>query len=231
MELPLLADSVVESSSYNCIIRGRVRGPVGNPLADMVIYTYPTPWNGETPLGALSDQEGNYLISGLAPGNYKLGFGVGEEETGFLPEWFNNIRAWREAEVITILPGNDYEADAVMDRSTIVYEEPSYGIIRGRATRINEENGLEDALVGISVYAFRVEGGGLKVPIKALTSTDGTYEIRDLIPGSYKIEFAPEVVREGKTLVAWYDNVRTWREADTVVIAPGDSFLVNYVME
>ncbi|KJS88109.1 MAG: hypothetical protein JM58_02265 [Peptococcaceae bacterium BICA1-8] len=81
------------------------------------------------------------------------------------------------------------------------------------------------------VYVFSLISKVNATPIGSLTNGDGTYEIKDLLPGIYKLEFAPEKLITGESLSEWHDDKGTWREAEQIVVTPGNVSICNAVLE
>ncbi|MFZ5945607.1 MAG: fibronectin type III domain-containing protein [Bacillota bacterium] len=225
----VLDSSVVTSSpqnSYYAQIKGRVKGSYGEYLAGISVYAYPQPIDFNTaPLGTITESDGSYAITNITPGNYVLEFAP-ETHGKYLPEWHGNKRSWREAEVITLLPSGLLNIDAAMELTPTPVNDSITGTVKGKLTNAS---GLP--LQGLSVFAFLLSDHLYSIPTGAESKVDGSFEISGLAPGGYKLEFAPEESSSGRAKSEWFNNARSWREAEHVLVLPGRSITINVVMD
>lgn len=86
-------------------ISGRVTGEFDLPLADVLVIAYDA--TDEIANGALTDAEGNFLISGLAAGSYRLVFDSTYSGTlnEYLSEIYNDKTSLAQADPVVVVSG------------------------------------------------------------------------------------------------------------------------------
>lgn len=206
-------------------IKGKVTGldkTTGRqgPMAGVRVTVFQAVEAGD-PRETSTGTDGSYVIEGLAPGSYKVYFSA--RSGNYSPEWFNNRQQSSKADTVTISAGSVFTADAVLN--------PESGVIAGKLTATDEATGRQAPLGGAAVYAFPASGSEPGPPKGTLTRPDGSYIIEGLVPGKYKIEFAPETLTLKKYLPEWYNDIRTWRQAETVMVNTGEVFTANANMD
>lgn len=164
-------------------ITGRVTDESGNPIFGIDVQAFPIECCiGIHPRDAYSDPSGNYLIAGLAEGDYKVSF-YPDFDGPFTREHYNDTKDWLGAQVISV--GSDPVTG--IDASLALG-----GVITGRVT---DEEG--NPIVGASVGASAWDSG------YAITGEDGTYRIIGLETDDYLVGFSPP---DGVNLVGEYYN-------------------------
>ena len=157
----------------------------------------------------VSQADGSYTISGLAPGTYKMQ-GNTKRVGGYVDKWYNNKYVWSQADTIVVAAGQAVTG--------IDFNLEAGGAISGHVFMADGVSVITD--VPIMVQAMRVTPapGGLGVRI---SQTDGSYTIAGLAPGTYKVQAnnqrAPGYVSE------YYDNKLSWEQADIVTVVAGQT--------
>jgi hypothetical protein len=149
----------------------------GDPVGDVNVFALPVV-DGETDYehayGTYGNDSGGYSIAGLPAGEYKIQFA---QNFGFFDEFFNDKATDALADTQTVLLG------ASVDLGTTVLEQSAE--ITGRVTDVSG-TGLGDILVeAFPVVEGVVAEDGLDY---AYTEGDGTYNLRDLHAGTYRLK-------------------------------------------
>ena len=153
-----------------------------------------------------TDSTGHYTLSGLASGNYKVGFracGGGN----YLPQFYNGKSSLAAADVVSVTAGDTTSGiDAAL---------PPGGQITGTAT--DAGRGTPVANECVSVY----DSGGNQVGF-ALTSPSGQYTVSGLATGNYKVGFQ-SCGGGGNYVPQFYNNKSSLAAADVVSVTAGDT--------
>lgn len=146
-------------------------------------------WNGAT---------GSYSVSGLAAGTYKVRFSG--YTAGFATEWFRDRTSFKDADAVVVsATGATTGIDADLAR---------LGSISGRVT------GDSLPVQGVWVQAF-APGNEREAARASHTAADGTYALRELSPGSYKVSFT----KSGDDFLdQWYSDAPTFALAEPVSV-------------
>ncbi len=123
-------------------------------------------------LNASTWSDGNYLIRGLQAGSYR--FFAYDKYGTYVTKFYDNAYAKDDAQKIEIATGQTI--------SDINFSLPKAGWISGTVTRDLDAEPVE----GIRITAYDDETGDWKADM--LTESDGSYIIKGLIPGSYRIK-------------------------------------------
>lgn len=179
-------------------ISGAVKGESGM-LAGVCVNVNPTA--GGPGYGTTTNASGEYSISGVAAGSYKVRFdpcGVGN----YLTEWWDDKRSSADADVVTLGTGDTRgDINAAMDPGAT---------ISGRVTGGGEP--LSDACV-----AVQSSTGSLSTR----TNKDGEYTFTQLPPGSYRVQFSG--CGAGNYVTEWWDNKPGPSAADPLTLATGET--------
>jgi hypothetical protein len=148
---------------------------------------------------------GEYTISGLASGEYIVGFGspfMGE--LNYVTQFYNGKSTYAEAQPVTVTAGGTVSGiDAKLAEG---------GRITGRVTDASTGAAIERAIV--CAFGSNPESGGC-----ALTNANGEYTITGLVGGEYKVGFASPLTY----VVQYYNNKGTLSEADAVSVLAGST--------
>jgi len=158
---------------------------------------------------------GEYTISGLAPGSYKVEFWPHAEGLNFNTQYYNDKPSFAMAETVTVIGGvTTPNIDAQLHEG---------GRIAGTVTDASTHAGIG----GIVVCALESigEAGGC-----TLTATTGQYVIAGLPSGAYEVVFAPnfEEGPPGPYITQYYNGKPTFATADLVsVTVPATTFNID----
>jgi hypothetical protein len=121
---------------------------------------------------AITDTFGNYSLSGLQAGSYRVEFLPGDSPFG--SKWWNGASSEASATIIALAAGQNLAgANITLTGASIS------GAVTG-------DGG--EPLAGVRVYAVDAAGNGVG---QATTSSIGRYSIGGVTPGSYTLEFVP----------------------------------------
>jgi hypothetical protein len=125
---------------------------------------------------ATTNSGGEYMVSGLASGSYKVEFSAPfNHGLNYVSQYYNGKSAASEGDVVTVLAGNV--------TSGIDAELHAGGSISGRVTDAAANAPLEGVLV--CAFANGFEAGGC-----AISNSNGEYTVLGLAGGEYKVGFA-----------------------------------------
>ena len=202
---PVSVSIGVTASSINAALArgGSISGKVtynGNPVVNIAVYAYNAA-TGNSTGNAFTDGSGNYVISGLPDGSYKVGFDG--SSAGYFNQWYSNAPDMAGAASLTVTA--DMAASGI-DAALV----QSGGSISGKVTY----NG--SPAVNIGVYAYDVGTGNSAG--SAVTDGSGNYTISGLTTGSYKVSFAGQ---NAGYAAQWYNNAPDAASASPVSVTTG----------
>jgi len=203
-EVTTTVDTVLEPASY---ISGSVSFG-GAPVQGLTVNVY---LDGELMAGRDTDSDGNYIIPGLAPGDYVVEFDSywynDENGTNLVTEYYENVHVWDDATLVTVSLGvNATGIDAGMEVS---------GSISGTVTGGGEP--LPD--VWVNLY----DSDGYWVT-NALSSAEGTYTLDGFSPGDYRVGFDPNGYNfdhDTMFIEQYWDNAPTLDDATPISVSVG----------
>ena len=149
----------------------------------------------------VSQTDGSYTISGLAPGTYKVQ-GNNNRIGGYISEYYNNKRSWDQADIVTVV--------ASQTTANIDFALKPGGAISGH---VFEQDGVTP-IAGAHLAAHGPDG---RWNYFADTSPDGSYTIRGMPSNTYQIK----VEALGYT-IQWYNDRPTPGNADWVTVVVPD---------
>ena len=120
----------------------------------------------------VSQTDGSYTISGLAPGTYKVQ-GNNNRIGGYISEYYNNKRSWDQADIVTVV--------ASQTTANIDFALEPGGAISGH---VFEQDGVTP-IAGAHLAAHGPDG---RWNYFADTSPDGSYTIRGMPSNTYQIK-------------------------------------------
>jgi RHS repeat-associated protein len=186
-------------------VGGQITGKVTNAtskaaLEGIRVCAYPVT-KGEGGC-ATSKSSGEYTISGLATGEYKLEF-YPYTNANYITQFYNDKTSYGEAEPVPVTAGQTVPAiDAAMRAG---------GQITGKVTNASGTTGLPN--IQIEVY----ESNG-EFPIAyAATNANGEYAASGLRTGEYKVRFAPNVTA-GNYVPQYYNDQPTLAAAESIEV-------------
>ncbi|HMT06112.1 MAG TPA: carboxypeptidase regulatory-like domain-containing protein, partial [Solirubrobacterales bacterium] len=181
-------------------ITGNVTDGADAPLSDICVNAYRP--NGSNARSGYTDSSGEYVLGNLSAGDYKVRFrDCGNNDV--LEEYFNDKPSLSAANLVTVQTGAPTNGiDATLAKA---------GSISGKVTNVADQ-----PLRRICVRAFNSNG---KVSGNAGTATDGTYRVRRLGSGNYRVRFYD--CGNNNVLEEFYENKSTLALADPIPVAGG----------
>lgn len=149
-----------------------------------------------------TDSDGDYAITGIDGGEYKVEFWPGYKRLNYIAEYYNDREFFETADRIDLDEGET--------ESAISAELETGAQIDGTVTALAGGAPLEE--VEVCAYdenTFRC----------AYTDEEGEYALAGLPAGSYEVEFW---AYEGNFIPQFFDNRDRWQEADPIGLALGD---------
>lgn len=159
---------------------------------------------------AVSDASGNYTMSGIAPGSYKINFNA--SSTGaYGSQWYSGKTDSGSADPVTVSSGQSTTANA-----TLVLG----GAVSGQLT--------SDGSTGIQgVTVQLIDASGNYVPIFTYTDAGGSYALHGINPGSYKLFFDAS---SAGYVSQWYNGKADSASADAFGVVSGGSLTASAVL-
>ncbi len=196
--LALLALTPVAMAAGTGKIEGTVTESAHKALANVSVTVYGT--DNEFEGSASTNVNGEYTVSGLSGGQYKVGF----SSPSYANQYYNKQVSLASADFVSVTEGNSTPAiDATL-------QEP--GKITGTVTN---SAGVPVRAVTVEVYGSGFSFEPLKV---ATTNAGGEYTIEGLTEGEYRVGFSPS----GSTYLAQYYNGQPSLEsANPVLVTAG----------
>jgi hypothetical protein len=161
---------------------------------------------GEEEACILTSPSGEYTISGLAPGSYKVEFWPHGEGLNLITQYYNDQPTFAAAEEVTVTAGATHaEVNAQLHEG---------GRIAGTVTDASSHAGLGEIFV-CAFESISEEGAC------AFTAAGGQYTIAGLPSGSYEVVFAPQSKEEelpGTYITQYYNDQPTFATANLVSV-------------
>jgi hypothetical protein len=192
-----LADTVLVKGAS---ISGKVAAPAGVDLSAVWVYAYDADNGRPYPASSSLQADGSYRLAGLTAGNYVVQFAG--YNSGALDRWYANGTSRETATPLPVAAGQDLTSI----NATLVKGASISG-------KVTVPAGV--TLSGVSVSA---SGEGSPYGMYASVNADGTYKVKGLPAGSYKVKFSNY---NTGALDEWYNNVQTEAAATPVVLAAG----------
>jgi hypothetical protein len=205
-----VAGSPVTGAGVTLPLAGAISGTVSGgtaaaPVAGVCVEATPKTGRGAPGL-AVTDGQGQYLMTGLAAGSYTVLFapdcaaGLG----GFQQQWFNGQQSAVLATPVSVTVGGTH---AGVD-ATLTVDGGITGTVQASGSPVS----------GVCVIAYPATG--TQRPALAETAANGTYTISDLAPGSYDVEFKAGCGASTYT-IQWYNGVASRGAATPVDVTAG----------
>jgi uncharacterized protein (DUF2141 family) len=156
--------------------------------------------------------DGKYTLQGVSPGSYTVYFNGAW--AGYIGQWYNGQASAGSATPVAVAAGQTVSGiDAVLLQG---------GSISGKVTDLNGGTGI----AGISVQLYDGQGMGIPGIWGTMTQADGTYSVKGLTSGTYKVCFFP-----GSTsyIGGCYNQqaLMPWSATPVTVTAPNDTPNIN----
>jgi hypothetical protein len=144
---------------------------------------------------------GEYIVSGLAGGEYKVEF---VPSAAYLPQYYKGVPLYSEATVVTVKDGKTQSGiDAALAKP---------GTIAGTVTSAAASKA---DLQGVEVKVFDAAGAYVT---SAETAAAGTYKVEGLAAGEYEVRFLPS---SGNYAPQYYQDKSTLATATKVTVTAG----------
>ncbi|MEA2424047.1 MAG: hypothetical protein QOH13_457, partial [Thermoleophilaceae bacterium] len=210
---PLAAgDSVTRDQALDkgSSIAGSVTGTGGTPLANVCVEAYDpagTGLAGPTVAATTTNGSGNYKLTPLIGGDYKVRFRDCAFSPSYAAEWFDNKADFASADVVTVAPGADVTGkDAVLAAG---------GHIAGRVT--DGTNPIEH----ICLRATQDVSDPYAPVAFAQSAANGSFDLTTLPAGQYVLEITDcnTVGYVGR----FWDDKETSVAADRITVTAGST--------
>lgn len=196
-------------------ISGKVTDIDGTPITYCDIFVN-NEYGGSVEVFHINTINGDYTVSGLPAGQYKLSFIT----SGYATAWYGDKNDFTtdQALFVTVNSG------ATVSDINIVMKKG--GTVSGRVTNSNNV-GIPDVHVVISTV---VHTGIAQRGYRATTDVDGDYDFAVLATGNWIIEFDAECNDTGYAN-EWYDNKVSKETADPVRMTAPETIVINTQLE
>lgn len=191
-------------------ITGTVTVPVGTPRGSngsrISVYASSNSGGSYSSSSTTVNADGTYALRGLLPGEYVISFQA-PDEWGLIDEYYNDVATYADATRVAVGAGQTVSG---VDASLI-----TGSTISGRVTL--------PAGVSVDSMQYRVTAYGPQMSYVASTGiqVDGTYSLRGLPAGSYRLQFsAPS---SSGVLSEWYSDKANYWSADSLTVTAAQS--------
>lgn len=181
-------------------IAGKVTGTAGAGLSLVDVNAYDAT-TGDKVGGTVTDSQGNYAVTGLPAGDYRLEFA--DELSEYTSEFYDNVPVDLSgtATPVTVAANTDVTGkDAQLTANPVInpVDVDLTGVVHGAGS---------SALSNVEVRAYRND----VLKASMVTGRDGRYSFSDLTSGSYKVEFRrlSGPTDELPYVDQWYLNARS----------------------
>ena len=184
-------------------ISGHVTDAGGNPVFNLSVVIYDPAglslWSTKT------DTEGNYAISRVPAGSWKVGFNAASiSAPNLVTEYYPDVRLLKDAGTVAVAAG---EMTSGIDASLA-----AAGTITGQ---VNNNVG------NLNVIAFDTAADFSLGVAPAISPIGGpaTYILKNLPPGAYRVVAKPN--QQGDRIPHWYPDATSFAAAGTVTVVAG----------
>jgi peptidoglycan/xylan/chitin deacetylase (PgdA/CDA1 family) len=186
------------------IINGRVTDSSGAGVSSVYVEVFDM--NNDYICYNTTDLNGDYIVNGIPPGNYKVHFDP-RWSGNYISEWYNDQSSFDNAETISVTSGQTTTlTDAVLAEG---------GIISGRVT--DGINGIEGVRVMVYDLSYRY------IDRSIYTDSNGDYTLQGIPSGNYKVKF----YTTGDFIGEWYNDKISFDDADAVSVTEGQTTILS----
>ena len=202
----LAAGATTENINAAMQSLGSISGTVTDGLTHKGVSGVQVCDYGPVGICTTTNASGEYTISGLTAGTYKVGFYPGKPE--YLEQVYNGKASLSEATAIPVASG------ATVSGIDAALQAP--GHVKGTVT--SKTSGLP--LAGIEACVEPVSTGGSGGC--ATSDSNGHYDVGGLETGSYRVVFrAPESGETSNYIRQYYNGKTKFSEADSIAVVAG----------
>jgi len=177
-------------------IYGKIVNTSGNPIEKTVVVCIPTTYSTFSNITAVSNQQGEYLIPGLPPGEYKLLFET-TETANYSREYYSDSLTLEQATPISVTLGEHIILETVVLNPAATVE----GYVSN------------DAGVGISEVIVYISG------LTGITDSAGHYLIQGIPAGMHKVYYDASLA--GNYISEYFPGVIDYNSAQTIETSSG----------
>jgi protocatechuate 3,4-dioxygenase beta subunit len=207
-------------------ISGKVTNEEGAPIAGAYVQTAPTAFDsalGVRPDGtylgtygwAVTDDQGDYTIGGLAAGSYKV-LAQAWTQWFIASEWYDNSPSFEDATPVQVEKGKETSGiDFKLDLPV------TNGFIAGTVVDLQDQ-----PIAGAYVYAetpfndpTNPPSGRVYAWAYAITERDGSYRIEGLPDGKYLV--SASAYNQWQYVQRWWPDAETPAKAEPVIVDSG----------
>jgi len=176
------------------------------PMAGADVLVRPSKYRFDEGFGTRTDSDGSYTIGNLSLGSFR----VTARAEGFVDivNYYKDVYGWDNASDVVVTPpddtsGIDIDLDLAGSISGFVYASDGVTPIPNVALFADDTTG-------------RFNDGFWSAP-----NSDGSYTIKDVLPGSYTVRIGPDI--SSWYAGEFYDTKYTFGTADHVVVSAGNN--------
>lgn len=215
---PVLVEEAKATTGINAELHegGTISGTVTNTskagLEHIEVIVYRTEGKEFVGESTNTNGHGEYTVTGLLKGSYKVEFLPGHESVYAL-QFYSGKSSFSEATEVLVEEGKTH--------SGVDAELQEGGKISGRVTDVYTHK----PLANVNVLAYKTSGGGEEVLEEnyAKTNANGEYTIVGLGSGAYKVEFEAEGGPEPEYITQYYNNKSSFEGANLVTAVQGST--------
>lgn len=180
-----------------------ISGKITAETGTLPSYSYVYASTGDRSYSGYVGNDGNYTVSSLPAGTYKLQF----QASGFVTEWWDDKTDASSATPIVVTKGQDLTGK-------------NAALSKGASVKGTVVDSAGQPLQSVNIYVSRTDIYDYKY---GYTNADGTYEIGGLAPGSYKISY-----RRSGYLEQYYLD-KNYNTADSITVIKDETKTLSKV--
>ena len=211
------------SLSRGGTISGQIVNQDGEPITNAEVWAYPLNEQGDPDRPeyygySTTDENGNYLVSGLFEGDYVVQVHIYNQFYSMV-RWYDNADRVEDATPVSVVfeentPGIDFTVDVSMDTGNL-------------SGLIQYENG--SAVLSAQVRLESLTNPAFYYYITAQPDADGKYRFTEVPEGTYRV--ALEYWTDWYYRVIWYENAVSPENATPVeIIKDQETENINFVL-
>ncbi|WP_374313244.1 carboxypeptidase regulatory-like domain-containing protein [Microbacterium sp.] len=194
-------------------LSGTVTDESGNPVQDVQVtaHVLDVPGHEGSAWAASTAADGTYVIDALPEGAYQVEFTTASSSPSVVGEWWDDAADQVDAAVITVAAG---ETTSGISPQLAAGAEISGTVV--------DEAGAPVADVQVRTYRYIPADDFWAGQSDTFTGADGTYSLRGLRAGDYKVEFTTESAT-AEVAGEWWDDALTESSATVIPLSSGDA--------